>query len=166
MNEPLPQWVAWIIMPVSILLVAAIFVRLRRYFRIGTTRVPAWARHSTNCLNAYIRRDYAECVSAGQTALAVQFIPTVGLVTILALRRLGRSDDAEALGRALLLRGFGPNGMFLILMRVLDADLDAEQFLRESDGGGSSTKVTPDLECQTYFYWVPGCSRKESQPRR
>jgi hypothetical protein len=139
---------------------------VHRHQRMSTAEVPAWANPSTNCLNAYIRREYAACVTAGQTALAAQFIPTVGLVTILALRRLGRNDEAEDLGRALLVRGFGPGGMFLILMRVLDGDLDAERFLRERDGGSSSTRITPDLECQVYFYWGPSCSRRASSQRR
>lgn len=57
------------------------------------------------------------------------------------------------MGRELLMRGFGPGGMFLLLMRVLDGDLDAERFLKERGGPGGSSEFTPELECQVYFYW-------------
>jgi len=116
--------------------------------------VPFWADGATRCLNAYIKRDYAACFAAGREVLSHQFIPTVGLVTILALRRQDRSDDADDLGRALLRRGFGRNGMFfLLLMMLLDGALDPKQFLKERCFGGFRVEVSQELECQVYFYW-------------
>ena len=57
--------------------------------------LPSWAEGATRCLNAYIKRDYSVCVAAGAEVLSHEFIPTVGLVTILALRRRGQSKDAD-----------------------------------------------------------------------
>jgi hypothetical protein len=98
-------------------------------------------------------RDYRGCVASGREALSHQFLPTVGLVTILALRRFGRAQEAEDLGRGLLRIGFGPGGMFLFLMRLLDGALDPEQFLKERFFRGHPGSVSRDLECQVYFYW-------------
>jgi hypothetical protein len=154
MDEPLPTWVAWIVMLTGLLLLVGIIVLSHRRHRMGWgAGLPSWAGASTNCLNAYIKRDYLACVSAGQEALSHQFIPTVGLVTILALRRLGRSEEAEDLGRTLLRCGFGPRGTFLLFMMLLDGALDPERFLKEKFFAGTRVEVTPEVECQVYFYW-------------
>jgi len=153
--------------PAIILPLVAIYVALRRLERSRARacndpnsastheygNLEPWAKPSAGCLNAYIRREYAVCASAGQATLAIDFIPIVGLVTILALRRLGLGDTAEDLGRNLLLRNFGPDGMFLMFMRVLDGDLEPERFLQNLDGHGDATVINPDIECQVYFYW-------------
>jgi hypothetical protein len=115
--------------------------------------MPSWADAATRCLNAYIKRDYSACVAAGREALSHQLIPTIGLVTILALRRWGRSEEAEVLGRALLRSGTGRGVSFLLLMMLLDGALDPEQFLKERIFGGYRVEVSRELECQVYFYW-------------
>lgn len=116
--------------------------------------LPSWAEGATRCLNAYSKRDYSACFIAGAEVLSFEFIPTVGLVTILALRRGGRSRDADDLGRALLRRGIGRSGMlFLLLMMLLDGALDPEQFLQERIFSGFQIEVSQGLECQVYFYW-------------
>lgn len=115
--------------------------------------LPSWVNRAARCLNAYVSRNYTGCVASGRKFLSHQFIPTVGLVTILALRRLGLVQEAEVLSRGLLHRGFGPGGMFLLLMMLLDGALDPEQFLEERFFGGYRVEVSRDLECQVYFYW-------------
>lgn len=115
--------------------------------------LPPWAGPATRCLNAYIKRDYSACVAAGREALSLQLIPTVGLVTLLALRRQGRFEDAERFSRALLRCGVGPGGMLYLLLMLLDGALNPEQFLRERFFAGFRVGVSPDLECQVYFYW-------------
>lgn len=118
------------------------------------SRLPFWADGATRCLNAYIKRDYAACFAAGREVLSQQFIPTVGLVTILALRRQDRSDDADDLGRVLLRCCSGRGGMlFLMLMMLLDGALDPKQFLRERIFSGFRVEVSRELECQVFFYW-------------
>src|SRR5262249_47753107 len=78
---------------------------------------------ATRCLNAYIKQDYSTCVAAGREALSLQIIPTVGLVTLLALRRQGCFLEAERFSRALLRCGIGPGGMLFILLMLLDGAL-------------------------------------------
>lgn len=78
-----------------------------------------WADAATRCLHAYIQLDYAACVTTGCEALSHQLIPTDGLVTIVALRREGRLEEAEGFGRALLRCGVGPGGMLLLLLMLL-----------------------------------------------
>jgi hypothetical protein len=80
-------------------------------------------------------------------------MPTVGLVTLLALRRQGCFEDAERFSRALLRCGVGPGGMLYLLLMLLDGALNPEQFLRERFFAGFRVGVSPDLECQVYFYW-------------
>jgi hypothetical protein len=124
--------------------------------------LPAWAEGAARCLNAYISRDYSRCATYGQEALSHQFLPTVGLVSILALRRLRRPQKADALGRSLLRLGFGPGGMFLFFMMLLDAAIEPEEFLRERFFGGYQVKVTKELRCQVYFYWGAKLVTEES----
>ncbi len=113
---------------------------------------PSWADPATSCLNAYIKREYAVCASAGQAALATNFLPTVGPVTILALHRLGRTAEAEDLGNKLLLRSFGMNGTFLMQMRLIDGDLEPEQCLQNQNDSVDDTSTKRDNECEIYFY--------------
>jgi hypothetical protein len=115
--------------------------------------LPPWAGPATRCLNAYIRRDYTTCIRAGTEALSHQCLPTVGLVTILALRREGRLQEAEGLGRALLRCGAGPGGMFFLLLMLLDGALEPERLLGERVFAGIRVGVSRELECQVYFYW-------------
>lgn len=115
--------------------------------------LPPWAGPATRCLNSYIQRDYPACVSAGGEALSHQPLPTVGLVTILALRRQGRVKEAEGLGRALLRCGGGRGGVFFLLLMLLDGAIDPERFLRERVFAGTRVEVSRELECQVYFYW-------------
>src|SRR4051794_11218237 len=75
---------------------------------------PPWAGPATRCLNAYVKQDYSACVAAGREALSLQIIPTVGLVTLVALRRQGCFEEAERFSRALLRCGVGPGGMLFI----------------------------------------------------
>jgi hypothetical protein len=115
--------------------------------------LPPWADPATRCLNSYIRRDYSTCVTAGREALSHQRLPTVGLVTILALHREGRLPEAEGLGRALLRGGAGPGGMFFLLLMLLDGALEPERLLGERVFAGIRLGVSRELECQVYFYW-------------
>jgi hypothetical protein len=115
--------------------------------------MPPWAGPATHCLNAYIKQDYSACVAAGREALSLQIIPTVGLVTLLALRRQGRFGEAEGFSRALLRFGIGPGGMLFLLLMLLDGALNPEQFLKERFFAGFRVGVSQELECQVYFYW-------------
>jgi hypothetical protein len=115
--------------------------------------LPFWAAGGARCLSAYMKRDYAGCVASGQEVLSHHFIPTVALVTIVALRRLSRSQEAGVLGRSLLERSFGPGGMFLFFMMLLDGVIDPKEFLRARIFGGYPVEVTRKLECQVFFYW-------------
>ncbi len=115
--------------------------------------MPSWAGPATRCLNAYIQRDYLACVAAGREALSLQIIPTVGLVTLLALRRQGHFEEAASFSRALLRCGVGPGGMLFLLLMLLDGALNPEQFLKERFFAGFRVGVSQELECQVYFYW-------------
>jgi hypothetical protein len=115
--------------------------------------LPPWAEPATRCLNAYIRLDYSACTTAGREALSLQLIPTVGLVTLLAMRRQGRLAEAEGLSRALLRCGVGPGGWLYLLLMLLDGALDPERFLKERFFAGFRVGVNQELECQVYFYW-------------
>ena len=117
------------------------------------TSLPPWAGPAARCLNAYIRRDYLACVAAGREALSHQILPTVALVMLLALRRQGRFQEADGFSRALLRCGVGPGGMLYLLLMLLDGALNPEQFLRERFFAGFRVWVSPELECQVYFYW-------------
>jgi hypothetical protein len=114
---------------------------------------PPWAGPATRCLNAYIKQEYSACVAAGRDALSLQIIPTVGLVTLLALRRQGCFLEAERFSRALLRCGVGPGGMLFILLMLLDGALNPEQFLKERFFAGFRVGVSRELESQVYFYW-------------
>jgi hypothetical protein len=115
--------------------------------------LPLWAGPATRCLNAYVKQDYSACVAAGREALSLQIIPTVGLVTLLALRRQGLFVKAERFSRALLRCGVGPGGMLFLLLMLLDGALNPEQFLKERFFAGFRVGVSRELECQVYFYW-------------
>jgi hypothetical protein len=115
--------------------------------------LPPWAGPATRCLNAYIKQEYSACVAAGREALSLQIIPTVGLVTLLALRRQGRFGEAEGFSRALLRCGVGPGGVLFLLLMLLDGALNPEQFLKDRFFAGFQVGVWPELECQVYFYW-------------
>jgi hypothetical protein len=94
---------------------------------------PSWIEGTTRCLNAYIKRD-----------------------TVLGLRRLGQAQQAEDLGRSLLLRGADEGrvgGVFALFLTLLDGGLDPERFLREQTFGGARVELTPELACQVHFYW-------------
>ena len=105
---------------------------------------------SKKSIDAYVAREYADCILAGQEALATHFVANIGLITIIAFRRLGQFDDAESLGREILLRCLDED--LIHLMRVLDDDLDPERFIRES-AFDDSRKDYLDLKCRVYFYW-------------
>jgi hypothetical protein len=114
---------------------------------------PPWAGPATRCLNAYIKQDYSACVAAGREALSLQIVPTVALVTLLALRRQGCFVEAERFSRALLRCGVGPGGMLFLLLMLLDGALNPEQFLKERFFAGFRVGVSRELESQVYFYW-------------
>jgi hypothetical protein len=148
----LPDWSALIVIAVSLLVLAATVMIPRWGKRAALARIPPWARSATACLNAYIKRDYRACVSAGMTVFEEHQIVPVGLTTIVALRRLGRNDEADELGGMLLMRSLGPGGVFLHLMRVLDGDLDPDALLARA-GGPDFPQNTEEFQCQVYFRW-------------
>lgn len=154
MNEPLPVWVAWVMLILGLLFLIIIPVLLyRRKSRQQNDVTASPAYLVASCLKAYVHQDFETCVMAGRAVLTVDFISTVALLTIVSLRRLGRQEEADAFGRELLIHSFGPKGIFLLFMMILDGALNPERFLREQVFGGDRMEVTEELKCQVYFYW-------------
>ena len=155
MGEPLPAWVGAIIALISLAILVAIFAfafsQARRTASPGHSSLERSLKQFNDCLSAYERHDYQRVAKLGASFLESHFSATMGIATIIALRRLKRFEDAEELGRRLLMTSFGPNGTFLYLMRVLDNDLSAHRLLDQCSASSDLPNPDDNFRCQVYF---------------